>query len=163
MDKSDVVYKSLSPLRKIEIKKCQNHFFLAEFGLSNSGEGSTISLIDNLESFSTSNKIYSSNLDDFGHLTCEDHANSLFFLKNTTTNSVSGSEIAELNFETKQVKVLTDLKNVTSIINMDGIILTYDNGKYYIIKGNADYKSVDSLKKDSPLLPTSKKVDETKK
>ena len=44
---------------------------------------------------------------------------------------------------------------------MDGTLLTEEKGKYYIVKGDADYKSIDSLKA-KPETKVENKIEDKK-
>jgi hypothetical protein len=105
--------------------------------------------------------VYSSDLNDLGHITCDYVTGSIYFIKNTGKEKLSYFDIASLNLNTKKVDVLTDLKTITTIINMDGLIISFDRGKYLIIKGNdTDFKNIDSLKK---VVPIKEPISEIKK
>ena len=51
------------------------------------------------------------------------------------------------------------MKTISNIINMDGILITQEKGKYYIVKGDVDYKNIDTLKAKPDSAPTKKLED----
>lgn len=134
---------------RIEITLCDNQLIVGEFGNKNSGLGSQIYKINKTDiNFKNKSIIYQSKLDDVGQITC--HENFLYFIKNTTEERSSyRTNISEINLKDNQETILTNINSVTSLINMDGIIVTMDRGKYYIVKGNTDLKNVDLLRSES--------------
>ena len=81
-----------------------------------------------------------------GHLVCDFDKDNIAFIKNYGNSNVPSYDIANLEIGKKAVTALSELKTVTNIINMDGTLLTQEKGKYYIVKGESDYKNVDMLK-----------------
>lgn len=157
LSKGTVIYKTNSPMEKLELCFDHSTLFIAELGINSSATGSTFSkIIFPFKDLKQKNIFYSSNLNDLGHMICSYLEDSFYFIKNTGTSTLAQYDIAEFNFPTKKLNILTDLKNSTSLINMDGTLLTYDHGTYYIIKGKTDFKTTDSLK--SSIIK-----DETKK
>jgi hypothetical protein len=152
---STIVYKAPSPLMKAEICLHQGRFVLGTFGTRFSRLGSTISSAAlPVQDFSKRENLYTSELNDLGHLVCDYDQNNIAFIKNTGNINLPSYDIANLNTSNKVVSAMSELKTVTNIVNMDGILLTQDKGKYFVVKGDVDYKSVDMLK--------SKSVDESK-
>lgn len=143
--KSDIVYKTTTPSVRFEIQKCSKDFIFAEIGYSLSQNGTFIYKSE-FENFSKKEKIYHSDLDDLGHLTCDYNQPIIYFVKNSGTKNLPSYDIAEIDLNTKKVSPVTDTGNMTTVINMDGILLSVDKGKYVIVKGSADLKNVDSLK-----------------
>ncbi len=144
---SEILYKQDSPMVKFEINLCRGKILFSEFGIYHSKLGSKISILgdkDNL--IKNQSNIYSSTFDDIGHTTCDYQNDLIYFVKNTGDLKNDFYEIAELNFKDKKTQILTDLKYSTTLINMDGLILTFDKGKYLIVKGEVDLKNVDMLK-----------------
>lgn len=149
---SEIIYKNDSPLIKYEINLCNNKIILTETGMYHSKLGSKISLLGNKDNLINQiNTIYTSTLDDIGHTTCDFKSDLIYFVKNVGDIKNETYEIAELNLSDKKLNILTDLKYSTTIINMDGLILTFDRGKYLIVKGEVDLKNVDMLKPSSTI------------
>jgi len=147
LNSSEILYKHDSPMVKFEISNCRGNLVFFESGMYQSKLGSKISILgdrDNL--IKNKNQIYASNLDDIGHITCDYQNDLIYFVKNTGDNKNNFYEITELNLKDKKIQLLTDLKYSTTLINMDGLILTFDRGKYLIVKGEVDLKNVDMLK-----------------
>jgi hypothetical protein len=138
---------------KIEIAKCKNNLIYGEFGIMSSGNGTIVSSlslpINDNKLFLKTDKIYSSDLDDIGHLSCDFESDEVYFVKNYGNKTVPSYDIADLNYSDKTLTRLTDLKSVTTIVNMDGALLSMDRGKYLFIKNEADYKTTDMLKAKS--------------
>jgi hypothetical protein len=163
IDKSELIFKANSPTQRLEINKCNDNFILSELPMPFSNENTTISYVktNNVKDIAKREKVYSSDLSDLGHITCDYLNGSIYFIKNTGKDKLSYFDIATLNLNTKKVEVLTDLKTVSTIINMDSLIITFDRGKYLIIKGNdTDFKNIDSLKK---VVPNKEPTIENKK
>lgn len=150
LNSSEIIYKQDTPMVKFEINSCRGNLIFSEFGMYHSKLGSKISILgdrDNL--IKNKNQIYSSTLDDIGHVTCDYQKDMIYLVKNTGDGKNDFYEIAELNLNDKKIQLLTDLKYSTTLINMDGLILTFDRGKYLIVKGEVDLKNVDMLKPTS--------------
>jgi len=90
--------------------------------------------------------IYKSDLNDLGHLVCDFDKSNIAFIKNTGSVSNPSFDIVDLNFTTKSLTPLSEMKTINNIINMDGTLLTQEKGKYFIVKGDVDFKNVDALK-----------------
>ncbi len=146
-NKAELIKKFLNPFLKIELCSNNSHLYLAQFGLSISSTGSEIREINesNLATIDSIAPIYLSPLSDVGNIVCSDEKE-LFFSKNIgISNSNPAYEVASLNLETKNLKIHTYFKNVTQLIDMDGILLINEKGKTYIVKGNNDFKYIDVL------------------
>jgi hypothetical protein len=140
----------------------QDHLILGSFGIHASSQGSIISKSPlPLKDFSKRETLYKSELNDLGHLVCDFDKDSIAFIKNNGTSTNPEYDIANLNITTKAVSELSQLKTVSNIINMDGTLLTLEKGKYYIVKGNIDYKNIDTLKAKPETNNESKKNDDS--
>jgi len=145
--KSDILYKVRSPIEKIEICYQNNILTIGEFGINYSSIGSTISKINYpFDNFSKREKIYESKINDIGQIACDYENNKIAFIKNSGANEAPSTDVYEIDLTTKSISPLSELKSVTSIIDMDGSLLTIDKGRTLIVKGNADFKNIDSLK-----------------
>ena len=145
--KSEIIYKAPSALMKVEICLNKNQLIMGTFGINFSKIGSAISKANlPIKEFSKRETLYTSELNDLGHLVCDFDNDNIAFIKNSGTVNSPGYDIANINTSTKVLNPLSENKTITNIINMDGILLTEEKGKYYIVKGEIDYKSVDTLK-----------------
>lgn len=145
--KSEILFKTKTPMVKAEICLHQNSLILGIFGINFSKEGSIISKAKlPITDFSKRETIYSSAVNDSGQLVCNFSEDVITFIKNYGTTDLPHTDLVDLDPKTKELKLLSELKTVTSVLNMDGTLLTLEKGKYYIVKGNVDYKSVDSFK-----------------
>jgi hypothetical protein len=147
---STLIYKAPSPLMKADLCLNQNHLVLGLFGIHFSKLGSSIAREKlPLQDFSKRETLYTSELNDLGHLVCDYDQDNISFIKNYG-NSISPTyDIAGLSSGKKTVTAMSEFKTATNIINMDGILLTQDKGKYFIVKGDVDYKNIDILKSKS--------------
>jgi hypothetical protein len=159
--KSEIIYKAPNPMSKIEICLNQDQLILGVFGIHFSKAGSSISKLPlPFKDISKRESIYTSDLNDLGHLVCDFDKENIAFIKNTGDKNTPGHDIAGLNTTDKKLTFLSENKNISNIINMDGILLTQVKGKYYIAKGDVDYKNLDTLKaktETAPLIDTDKK------
>lgn len=152
INKSSLLYKGESSMEKIELLNCQGALFFGTFGIKNSNLGSKIFKVD-FKNFDFQKKeiIYSSENNDSGNLQCLFNNNEIAFIKNTGIKNIKSEDVFKYNFLEKKIFQLSDLKTVTNYINMDGLLLIQDKGKYLVIDGETDYKSIDNLnyKKES--------------
>jgi hypothetical protein len=159
--KSEIIYKAPNPMAKAEICLNQDQLILGIFGIHFSKVGSSISKLPlPFKDISKRESIYTSDLNDLGHLVCDFDKENIAFIKNTGDKNTPGYDIAGLNTADKKITPLSENKNISNIINMDGILLTQVKGKYYIAKGDVDYKNLDTLKakpESAPLIDTDKK------
>lgn len=152
--KSEIIFKATSPMIKAEICLNQNFLVLGLFGIHMAKEGSSITRAAlPLQDFSKRENLYTSDLNDLGHLVCDFEKDNIAFIKNYGNTSTPSYDIANLNTLDKKITALSELKTVTNIINMDGTLLTQEKGKYYIVKGEVDYKNVDILKAKTESAP----------
>lgn len=151
-EKTEIIFKAPTPMVKAEICLNQAYLVMGLFGINSSNEGSVISRAKlPIDNFSKREVLYTSSLNDVGQLLCNGNKN-FSFIKNTGTNEFPETDLFELDPDEKKISPLSELKTITSAIDMDGILLVTDKGKYFIAKGNVDYKNIDSLK---ALPPTS--------
>lgn len=145
--KSEIVYKAPSPMLKVEICQLNDQLLFGTFGIHGSSQGSTIATVSlPVKDFNKRENIYKSESNDLGHLTCNYDQSKFAFIKNFGTQQNPAYDIAEIEVSTKKLNPLSELKTVSNIINMDGTLLTQERGKYFIVKGEVDYKNIDILK-----------------
>ncbi len=146
--KSEIIYKASTPMVKVEICLLNDNIVLGIFNIHAANNGTSIGVaklpFDNLDKRDI---IYQSESTDLGHMICNFEKDKIIFIKNFGTQNNPIYDIASLNSSTKEITQLSELKTITNIVNMDGTLLTQDKGKIYVIKGDIDFKSIDSLKK----------------
>ncbi|MBC7715076.1 MAG: hypothetical protein H7177_17145, partial [Rhizobacter sp.] len=147
LSKAEIIFKALTPMVKAEICLHNDNLILGLFGINFSKEGSVITKSHlPIENFSKRESIYTSSVNDIGQLICDYDKENITFIKNYGTTEVPSTDLVDLSPDSKTLKPLSEMKTITSIINMDGTLLALDKGKYFIVKGTLDYKNVDSLK-----------------
>ncbi len=147
LSKAEIIFKASTPMVKAEICLHNDNLIMGLFGINFSKEGTVISKAKlPLTDFSKRESIYTSPVNDVGQMICNFNNESITFIKNYGTTEVTSTDLVDLNPETKALKPLSEMKTITSVINMDGTLLALDKGKYFIVKGTIDYKNVDSLK-----------------
>ncbi|MBC7539263.1 MAG: hypothetical protein H7281_10610 [Bacteriovorax sp.] len=152
--KSEIIFKAPSAMIKAEICLNQDQLIMGVFGIHFSKIGSSISKSPlPIKDFSKRENLYTSELNDLGHLVCDFDKDNIAFIKNTGNINSPRYDIANLNTSDKKITALSEKKTVTNIINMDGTLLTQEKGKYYIVKGEVDFKNIDTLKAKPDAVP----------
>ncbi len=147
ISKTNLIYKANTPLVKFDLCFNNSILYFRQFGLNTSSSGTTFYKINfPFKEFSQRDLFYTSTLNDVGNIVCELSPNEIYFIKNTGLANSPLYDVAEFNFPNKKLNLLSDLRTTTSIFNMDGTLLTLDHGSYLIVKGNTDYKNIDTLK-----------------
>lgn len=145
--KSEILFKAKNPMSKIEICFNNDQLFFATYGIHGSTEGTSIfKWASPMNDFNKKDLLYNSEQNDLGHIVCNYDNDHLAFVKNFGTALSPSFDIAEIEVATKKLTPLSELKTASNIINMDGTLLTQERGKYFIVKGEADYKNIDTLK-----------------
>lgn len=151
INKAEIIFKSNTPMLKAEICLNNNSLIMGLFGVNYSKEGTTIYKASlPVSDFSKRETIYNSVVNDFGQMVCDFSKENITFIKNFGTNERYSTDLVDLNTTNKSITMLSEMKTITSVINMDGTLLALDKGKYFIVKGNTDYKNIDSLKSLPP-------------
>lgn len=163
LNKSEIIFKANTPMLKAEICLNNDSLIMGLFGINYSKEGTTIykSTLP-LSDFSKRETLYNSAINDIGQMVCDFNKENITFIKNFGTNEHYRSDLVDLDTKNKTITLLSELNTITSIINMDGTLLALDKGKYLIVKGNTDYKNIDSLKSLPPAeaIEAIKQIDE---
>lgn len=147
LNKSEIIHKNASALQKIELCVNESNFIVGFFGINFSKTGSQIARLPLTNpDFSKREIIYTSANNDLGQMICTLDKGVISFIRNTGSPDTITTDIFDLKLDNKELKPLSELKTVTSIIDMDGTLLTLEKGRYLIVKGNSDFKNVDSLK-----------------
>ncbi len=133
------LYKAKIPGRKIELCKVDNHIILGEFGIYDIAGGSSIYRISKIsDDLKDKKQIYYSPFNDIGNIECNYQKDEILFVKSVEKYGkmpLFKTEIASLNLKSGKIKILTSLKNVTQVVNMDGRILIPYRNDYYVLKG----------------------------
>lgn len=147
-----LLLKTKKPGMKIELCLNRNNLFVGQFGYPEvKNTGSEISFIDLAvgKDFSKLKSLYSSKQqNDIGNLECNVDSEFIYFIQNQSPigNSLfSKSEAVSLSLKDKKIKTISDLGNVTQIINLDGRLIIPFQGEVYVAKGNNKVDN-DSLK-----------------
>ncbi len=146
--KTSVLEKLDTPNKQIEICLNEDKLFIGEYGLDPLTNGSTISFLTGSKLNIESKKIiYQSEENDLGSMKCSLDNKSLYFIK--TSRAENGKitfDAAEINIETKDVQILSDIHFATNLVIMDGkLLLPYQN-KHYVIRGEGNLTEFDKLK-----------------
>ncbi len=145
--KSEILMKAQTPMIKMEICQLNDQLLFATFGIHGAIQGTNISTVAlPLKDFNKREVIYKSEYNDLGHIVCNYDKEKFAFIKNFGTQTNPDYDIAEIEVSSKKLVALSELKTISNIINMDGTLLTQERGKYFIVKGEVDYKNIDTLK-----------------
>ncbi len=148
---SKLIYSSNSPMIKAELCMHNQHLLVLTSGINFSKDGTYLTQFKlPFEDFKKGNILYSSPVNDIGQITCNVDSENIYFIKNYGTNESIRTDVTELKVSTKETKIMSELKTVTSIINMDSTLLALDKGAYFIVKGSLDFKNIDTLKSLPP-------------
>ncbi len=144
------VYKSR--FNGMNLKFCiqGDNIYLGEFSFAEADHGSSIFKIPlyNNKDFNTITQIYSSQLNDIGNIVCSEK--NIYFVKTLDENkslNTKKTEVAKIDLKENKLTILTDLRYVTNIINMDGTILIPFRDKYFVAEGKSRLND-DKLIKD---------------
>jgi hypothetical protein len=88
-------------------------------------------------------------LNDIGNIVCSKE--NLYFVKTLDENkslNTKKTEVAKIELKENKLSILTDLRYVTNIINMDGTILVPFREKYFVAEGKSRLND-DKLIKDN--------------
>jgi hypothetical protein len=146
--KSTVSYKSSQNSTRIELCRSERYVGIGEFPFDGVSRGSKIQILPLKDSINLSGVIgiYDSIDQDVGNLLCT--KDEIFFIKTTNQDPRLGikvTEAAKIDLQTKTLKLLSDLKNVNQLIEMDGRVLIPYRGEFYVLVGSAGL-DVDTLK-----------------
>jgi hypothetical protein len=147
------LYKADAANSKIEMCENDQYFFIAEYGIESSKAGTQISIFQK-KSFDITKKevIYSSKSNDLGSLICDATQGQIYFIKNLTeTDGKFVSEVAGISLASKEVKIMSDLGTVTSLINMDGNLLIPFRGKFHVLLGENNMANIDQLRTNTQV------------
>ena len=140
--KSSILRKMETPFRRMELCLDGNNLFLGIFNLhAHRGESSILRAPTSSLSFSP---LYTSPLSDLGHLLC--HGEVVYFIKAQESGSTELAELDPSKPQGKNIRILSDLREVSQVINMDGKILIPFRGTFYVARGKGNYINTERLK-----------------
>lgn len=145
------------PGMKIEMCLSDKKIYWGQFSLGDTAHGSSIFVtdVDSAMKLNKQDLIYSSPRNDLGHMICETNNDKLYFISATNKESeinIKSTEATELDLKTKEVKVLSQIGDATQIIRLDNRVLIPYRGKLLVIKGEANLKSDDLIKKEEKVM-----------
>ncbi|MEX0798704.1 MAG: hypothetical protein WD025_04640, partial [Bacteriovoracaceae bacterium] len=134
------LYKSSYPGSKIEACFEEQNLYVGEFVRGKRQGGSKILKIPlyNNQDFQSFKVLYQSQQGDLGNMVCQD--DKIFFIKTLSYNqelNLKETEVASLSLKTGEVEILSNLKYVTQLVDMDGSVMAPYRSQYYIVKGEA--------------------------
>lgn len=145
---------------KIEMCLRPPNLFIGQFGHHDVIYGSEIGKlnIEKSKDFTQIKMLYKSLKNDFGNIECHNNDNLLYFIQDqspTINSAAVKSELASVHTDTGALKTVSDLGQVTQVVNIDGKILIPFRGEFYIINGevqvlNDSLKNLDSKKQEIP-------------
>ena len=145
------VFKTSLSGSKIELCKLKNDVFVGEFSRLSSFKKSLLyntnwgpnTLMEKRK------LVYNSEQNDIGKIICHERSNSIYLIKNLSdsqSNILERSELIQIEKEKTGFKIVSDLKNVGHIVQMDSRILIPFRGNIYVAHGLSDALS-DKLEK----------------
>lgn len=142
-NKTKVILKAAAPTFKIEVCENQDHIFIGEFPYRNVDGEVIISMVEKSK-FDISKRtiLYTSKSNDIGNIICDYEKGKISFIKDIGKEK---TELAEINISNKEIKILSDLDHVTSVINLDQRLLIPHYGKTYLVKGENNIPLIDTL------------------
>lgn len=146
--KISALYRGESPTEKLELCLKKDNIIFGRFGFDGSSLGSQIYSIPMEKiSFEKRKAIYSSKLNDPGNMECNNAPKYIYFIKNLTVkNGKESYEVASLKLGRNRLRVISDVKFATQVVNMDGRLLVPYRGKYFVLKGEKSLKSDNFIK-----------------
>ena len=158
--KSKLLIKAENEFLKYELCASENALFLGSFGIRDTSKYSSITKYPRTNfQISKGSIIYDSKYNDRGSIICDSSDNHIYFIKNATKeNKEESYEAATLDLRDNKVTVLSSLKWVSSIINMDDKLILPYHGKFFLLNVKTN-----TLTNDSLLNPPSTQKTEDKK
>jgi len=140
--KFSLLYKPQTHLAKIELCFLNDYLVVAEFGLDTLDEHSFIKKLANtqLDNYSQAINIYESKLNDIGNIICHVDKQIYFSKKIKKNTTISNYEIASLNPDSKELKIISDLKYTPQAFPMEDKIIIPHRGEFLLLVGkNIEY------------------------
>ena len=140
--KFTLLYKPQTHLTKIELCFFNDNLVVAEFGLDTLNEHSSIKKLSSnqLDNYTHATNIYESKLNDVGNMICHMDKQIYFSKKIQKNKTISNYEISSLNPDSKELKVLSDLKYAPQAFPMEDKIIIPHRGEFLLLVGkNIEY------------------------
>ncbi len=146
-EKTSIIYKAEDVSKKISLCYYNKKFYVSLTNVEKGQESSEISLLDVTQKTIWNDRkiLYTSQLNDPGHIACKIDENIIYFSKNLSTAKKDRFEIVEFDPRIKKEKILTDLEYATHLIEMDGRLLAPFRGKFYVLLGDSNLKNIDII------------------
>lgn len=144
-----LIYKIPSHTQRLEICEHQGNIYLGEFSMITSKNSSKIYKVktsNNKKSIQLES-IYTSKLEDIGHMICDIENDKITFIKDYSKGTEVAFDLAELDVKSKEVIRLTEVKKVFQVVQMDERILIPFQGEYLVFQGKSNLKNKDNLEK----------------
>lgn len=154
------------PGMKIEMCLADKKIYWGQFSLGDTDHGSSIFLteVDSLMKLNKQDLIYSSPRNDLGHIICETNNDKLYFISAINKESeinIKSTEATEFDLKTKVTNVLSQIGDATQLIRLDNRVLIPYRGKLLVVKGEANLKSDDLIKKEEKSKAAAPITEET--
>ena len=145
--KTKLLIKAENEFLKYELCANENTLFLGAFGIRDTSKYSSITKYPRSNfQISKGSIIYDSKYNDRGSMICNSSDNHIYFIKNATKeNREESYEAATINIQDNKVTVLSSLKWVSSIINMDDKLILPYHGKFFLLNVKKNTLTNDSL------------------
>mgnify|MGYP000571999213 CR=1 FL=1 len=149
--KSKLLQKSEDEFIRYEFCSTREYVYIGSFSRNNKAPYSAITQYQLKEfNLGKGSILYDNNKNDIGQMICNKDLTKIYFVKNESKDKEqSRFEAVKLDVNTKKVEVLTSLKWVNSIVNMDSRLLIPFRGSYYVLEGEHNSQEKDNLNKKS--------------
>ncbi|OUR98937.1 hypothetical protein A9Q84_05865 [Halobacteriovorax marinus] len=145
--KSLLLIKAENVQMRYELCSTDQHIYIGNFSLNKLNPFSSISLYKKANfNLGKGRIVYDNNKNDIGQMICNHTKDKIFFIKDMSEEyGGAGFEASVIDTKTKKVKILSSLKWVNSIINMDERLLLPYRGSFYVLKGDNNILNKDNL------------------
>ena len=140
---SRVLHKLENPLQRMEVCQSDEYLYLGIFNLHSYDGKSSILRSDKKEI--KFNPFYASDLSDIGHIICDLGDGKVYFVMALENGDHELTQLDPLKKEPARTTVLSDLKEVTQVIEMDGKLLIPFRGIFYVPMGQGNYINTENL------------------
>ena len=137
--KPNTVFKSAYPGSKLEACLDGDNLYVGEFerGVAKGGSKILKIALYNNPGFQKSEILYQSQQSDLGNMICS--GSKIYFIKTLSHDkelNLKETEVASLDLKSQKVEILSSLKRVSQLLEMDETILCPFEGEYHIVKGS---------------------------
>ncbi|CBW25183.1 hypothetical protein BMS_0254 [Halobacteriovorax marinus SJ] len=145
--KSNLILKAENELNRYELCSAGDSIYLGTFGIRKDSQYSSITQYSRSNFQVSKGKIlYDSKDNDRGSIICNASSELVYFIKSIKDGrEVAHFEAASLNTTSKEVKVLSSFRAVSSLINMDGKLIIPQHGKFYLLNATKENNNNDSI------------------